>query len=262
MSRRINVPFVRTENGVPESASARMIPRHQPVPALGALVGIRVRPERDGLVPPGSVTQLLLERLDHVHLDDDLRVEVPSGVEVEVGVRAPPGEAIVADHTVGDEVTGSSGDIDQVVLAFQRLDGDHSEVRNGLDSPSGDIADIRGIESGSAEAHQPVVRREMRALARLSIGDVLPSTTCQESVIAAGDELGAVGQSHPEGLFPCRPFRLDPCAHVPPKRAIDPRAIDLVTDPKVADGPLPAVSAQDQRVGGETQYTHAWLQPR
>ncbi len=73
---------VRMLNGVPLSASAAMIPGmswYRPPPAGG----------RAGRAPPPSLTdgwRALRQYLTHVHLHDDLRVEVVAGVEVEVGV--------------------------------------------------------------------------------------------------------------------------------------------------------------------------------
>ena len=70
-------------------------PRHQPVAALGPLVGIGVRAERDGLAAPRRPGDLTGQHLGDVDLDHDLGVEVGPGVQVEVGVRLP-GEAVDA----------------------------------------------------------------------------------------------------------------------------------------------------------------------
>ena len=69
--------------------------RHQLVAPLDPLVRIGVGPERDVLVLPRRPHQLRACDLGDVHLDDDLLLEVPVRVEVEVGVGGA-GEAIEA----------------------------------------------------------------------------------------------------------------------------------------------------------------------
>ena len=68
-------------------------PGHQPVPSLGALVGIGVRPHRDAVALPPLGGELATQDLGCVHLDDDLGLEVAAGAHVEERVGGP-GEAI------------------------------------------------------------------------------------------------------------------------------------------------------------------------
>ena len=63
-------------------------------------------------------------QLGHVDLDDDLALEVLAGVEVEVGMRGA-GEAVMADHAVGDEVAGAGGDVEEIHLAKLALSPQH-----------------------------------------------------------------------------------------------------------------------------------------
>lgn len=81
-------------------------PRHELVAALGTLVRIGVRAERDGLVLPAALAQLLLEHVHDVDLHDDLRVEVGSSVEVEVLMGA-------ASETVKAGMTASAVRVDR-----------------------------------------------------------------------------------------------------------------------------------------------------
>ena len=79
---------------------------HQPVSALGPLVGVGVRTHRDVLALPALTPQFSSQHLGHVDLDDDLGVEVAPGVELQVGVGAP-GEAV--DAAVGTAAIGVDG---------------------------------------------------------------------------------------------------------------------------------------------------------
>ena len=63
-------------------------PGHELVAALGALIRIGVGAEHHRLVVPAAAAQLFLEHLGDIHLDDDLGVEVPARVKLEVLVRA------------------------------------------------------------------------------------------------------------------------------------------------------------------------------
>src|SRR5262249_52513424 len=60
--------------------------RHQLVFALGPLVRVRVGPEGDQLPLPAWLPQLRREHLWDIDLDDDLTLEVPAGIQVQVGV--------------------------------------------------------------------------------------------------------------------------------------------------------------------------------
>ena len=102
--------MVRIENGLAASRSASMIPRHQPVAALGPLVAVDVGAHRDVLARHDGAASSRRSSSADVDLDDDLRVEVVARVEVEVVVRLA-GEAVVAHDAVGDEVAGAGGDV-------------------------------------------------------------------------------------------------------------------------------------------------------
>ncbi len=85
-------------------------PAHEPIAALDPLVRVGVGPQRDMLALPRRLAQLGPQHLGHVDLDDDLPLEVPARVEIEVLVRRT-GEAVVADDPVGDEITGAGRDV-------------------------------------------------------------------------------------------------------------------------------------------------------
>ena len=80
-------------------------PGHEPVAALDPLVRVGVGAERHVLARPRRPRELGAQHLDDVRLDDDLRLEVPPGVQVEVLVRRP-GEA-VARTRGGSPASGS-----------------------------------------------------------------------------------------------------------------------------------------------------------
>ena len=110
MSRSSSGDFVSTRARRSRVAQRLPDPRHQPVAALDPLIRIGVGPERNVLALPRRPHQLRPQHLRHVDLDDDLRLEVTAGVEVEVGVGGA-GEAVVAHDAVGDEVAGARGDV-------------------------------------------------------------------------------------------------------------------------------------------------------
>ena len=107
--------------GVRRVAQRLPDPAHQLVAALDPLVRVGVRPQRDVLALPRRPRELRPQHLGHVDLDDDLLLEVPPGVEVEVLVRRAR-EAVVADDSVGDEVAGSGRDVVERELHAERLD--------------------------------------------------------------------------------------------------------------------------------------------
>ena len=100
---------------------------HELVAPLDPLVRVGVRPHRDVLALPRRPRQLDPQHLGRVDLDDDLLLEVAAGVEVEVGV-GRAGEAVVADHAVGDEVAGAGGDVVQAHRHAKRLDAHHARL--------------------------------------------------------------------------------------------------------------------------------------
>jgi len=99
-------------------------PRHQPVPALGALVAVDVGPHRDVLARPPRPGQLHPHQLRRGHLHDHLRVEVLPGVEIEVLVGVAS-EAVVRHHTVRDEVAGAGRDVVHRNVDAQICHGHH-----------------------------------------------------------------------------------------------------------------------------------------
>ena len=69
--------------------------RHQRIAPLGALIGIGIGAQRDGLATPGSPAHLAAQHVGDVCLDDDLGVEVVAVVQIQVFVRGP-GETVAA----------------------------------------------------------------------------------------------------------------------------------------------------------------------
>ncbi len=409
---------------------------HELVAPLGPLIRVGVGAEGHRLMLPAAAPQLLLEHLDHVHLDHDLRIEVRSAVEVEVLVRAA-GEAVMADDAVGDEVARARRDVEQIPNPRQRGDvhdpkircclhrrtddiefscngrihrreelmttrqaSDHSnaayaararglhDVGNaerihtffdqsddvrvfvryaqdparaaalciehsteeacepglvrrsrrddevfdfryagarccvdrvcgaagralGSESPQSsrhtlgievfagalqrlridqgqaehvDLASSRRTRIGAmedhsvarimparvttpvgvtgvvdlidgrpdAEAHQTIVRREMRSLSGLGVRDMLPSSLREEAVVATGDHRCAIGESQSKCGLLGRPLGANLRTHIAsiPSDPLCPH--DLIADLKVAQWSLPTVRAQDQSVGGDT----------
>ena len=118
--------------------------RHQPVAALGPLVGIRVGAQGHVLPPPGGLGQFPAQDLGGVDLHHHLAVEVQSGVEVEVGV-ALPGEAV--DAGVAAAAVGVDGPLER-----HPRTGDHFvEHRFGGDLMESDPGKL----GGGNGAHQP-----------------------------------------------------------------------------------------------------------
>ena len=111
MSRIASGDLVRTETGVCRRLQRLEDLRHHPVAALDPLVGIGVRPQRHQFPLPARPRQLRPQQLRHVDLDNDLPLEVAAGVKAQVGMGLT-GEAVMTDHTVGDEVPGSGGDVE------------------------------------------------------------------------------------------------------------------------------------------------------
>src|SRR6478735_9474399 len=101
---------------------------HELVAALHPLVGVGVRPQRDVLALPRGLAQLGPQDLGDVDLDDDLLLEIASGVEVEIRVRGT-GEAVVADDAVRDEVAGPGRDVEQLHCPVERLHRYDPQVR-------------------------------------------------------------------------------------------------------------------------------------
>src|SRR5690606_11456052 len=117
---------------------------------------------------------------------------------IEIGVRTP-GEAVVADDTVGDEVARAGGDVEHRHLDTEVMHRGHAESGPGVDRGVRRLPGARavpgdgGYRPGGAEAGQLVRRGQMRSAdaARRS-GDLFPAVRGEESVVGAGDEGGAV----------------------------------------------------------------------
>src|SRR4029453_12925810 len=104
---------------------------HQLVATLGPLVTVHIGPHGDGRAGPLRRGQFAPQQLGRVHLDHDLAVEVVPGVEVEVRVRVAR-EAVVAHHSVGDEVAGAGRDVVHRQLEPEGGYRDHVEGYVGL----------------------------------------------------------------------------------------------------------------------------------
>ena len=96
---------------------------HQPVAALGALVGVGVGAQGDRVVGPARAVQLPAQHVGDVGLDDDLVVEVGAGVEVEIGMRVA-GEAV--DTRMRAAAIGVDGPLER------QLRGRRDPVQGGL----------------------------------------------------------------------------------------------------------------------------------
>ena len=95
---------------------------------LDRLIGIGDAAEHHHLRLPALLRQLLAQELGRVLLDQDAGLEVEAGGEAEVLVGGA-GVAVVADHTVGDEVLGPGGDVAHRQLATERLDRGDAQRR-------------------------------------------------------------------------------------------------------------------------------------
>ena len=102
---------MRIENGLRGLAEHLDDPAGQAVLALGPLVRVGVGAHGDVVpAPTGCGAQLGPQPLDRVDLHHDRAGRSPRRVEPQVLVRRP-GEAVVADHAVGDEVAGAGRDV-------------------------------------------------------------------------------------------------------------------------------------------------------
>ena len=92
-----------------------------------------------------------------------------------------------------------------------------------------------GLEASAAE--QRVTEREMRSPVAplLRARNVLPAATCEESMVAAGDQLGVVVEHDPIGRLDGGPVGENPCTYVAAVAAPALGAIDLVADPERSD---------------------------
>jgi hypothetical protein len=91
------------------------------------------------LALPRRLRQLGAQHLGHVDLDDDLALEVPPRIEVEVLVRRPR-EAVVAHDPVGDEIARAGGDVVHRDLHPERFDLHHLQATLELETASLDRA--------------------------------------------------------------------------------------------------------------------------
>jgi hypothetical protein len=100
----------------------------QVVLALGPLVRVGVGAHGDRLAAPPPGVQLGPQPLDGVDLDHHLPLEPLPDVEPQVVVRRP-GEAVVADHAVGDVVPGPRGHVVERQVHPERLHRDDPSGR-------------------------------------------------------------------------------------------------------------------------------------
>ena len=104
LDEQVEVPQQQRRLGQ-HRARVGVVPQHlqhpprQPVPPLAPLIRVGVGPHRHMRPGPALLPQLPPQHLRRVDLDHDLALEVPPGVEVQVGV-AGPGEAVVADRPI------------------------------------------------------------------------------------------------------------------------------------------------------------------
>ena len=98
------------------------------------------------LALPRRPRQLRAQHLRRVDLHHDLALEVAARVEAQIRVGGA-GKAVVADHSVGDEIAGAGGYVVHRHIDPERLHGDHAEARVGLDCVTVDraLARDRGI---------------------------------------------------------------------------------------------------------------------
>src|SRR5215216_4611306 len=101
---------------------------------------------------PALAPQLPAQQLGRVHFHDDFALEVPPGVEVQVGV-AGSGKAVVTYYAVGDEIAGSGGDVVQGKVDTDRFDRNDPEWSVPLDGrPVDDPLPRDGRVHGMEEA--------------------------------------------------------------------------------------------------------------
>ena len=138
--------------------------RHEAVAALDPLIGIGVRPKGDQVALPARPRQLGPQQLRHVDLDHDLALEVPPGVEVEIGVR-PPGEAVDAGMSAAAE--GVDRPAESVAPS-----GDPVQCRLGANLVEPDTECLRRIERPHdrflGQAEQPARSPPSQPVARPS----------------------------------------------------------------------------------------------
>ena len=193
--------MVRIENGLAASVSAGMIVAHQLVATLDALVAVDVGAHRHVLAAPGRPAQLPAQHLADVGLDHDLRVEVVARVEVEVLVRLA-GEAVVADHAVGDEVSRSGGDVEHRDLDPQVLHLHHVQLRAGLDREArqvafprdggvGQLEEPHALGQPAGDPHRP------ESVGLVVVLDHVGQPQCRHRLARAGDDL-VVRVAYPE----------------------------------------------------------------
>ena len=148
-SRIASGDLVRTETGVSRLLQRREDLRHHPVAALDPLVGIGVRPQRHQLPLPARPRQLRPQQLRHVDLDDDLALEVPAGIEVEIGVGAS-GEAENAGMSAAPvrvdrpaEPEAAAGHVVQRRAGADLVEVDPHRLRRVEGADDGAVADSR-----------------------------------------------------------------------------------------------------------------------
>jgi hypothetical protein len=88
---------------------------------------------------PAFLPQLPPQHLWRIHLHHDLPLEVPPGIEIQVGV-AGSSETVVGNHTVGYKIASSSSDVVQRQIDAKRFDRDDTKGGVILECFSFDLA--------------------------------------------------------------------------------------------------------------------------
>ena len=131
---------------VPVADQLREDAPHQPVAALHPLVRVGAGPHRDVRAGPPARRELAAEHLGGVDLHDDLRLEVPPGVHLEVRVGRPR-EAVHAG------VRAAAVGVDRPVERHRRA-GDPVDDRSRLDLDAGDLPELGCVERSPADLEQ------------------------------------------------------------------------------------------------------------
>ncbi len=162
--------------------------RHHPVAALDPLVGVGVRTQRHQLPLPARPRQLRPQPLRHVDLDDDLALEVPAGVEIQIGVSS-------SSEAKNASMSTSSVLVDRVAEPVAAA-GHLVQGRAGADLVEVDAHRLGGVEGphdgAVADSRQPQVVLD-------SLLVPTHANTCSHRRWTDGLDAGA-GLVAPEGL--------------------------------------------------------------
>ncbi len=193
-------------------------PRHEPIPALDALVGIGVRSHRDALALPAFGRELTPEHLRRVHLHDDLRLEVATGVHVEEGV-CRTGEAVVAHDAVRDEVAGPGGDVEHRHVETERFDPDNAEwgvalEREAVEGPLPSDGGIHGVEESQALSESSQKPNVAKTVLSVQVLDHIGELERIETFRHSRDDL-IVGVRDPDHIPGARSLRVEDAGQEP-----------------------------------------------